>query len=78
MIKLKIGRGEYSITSNDTFMDNGTCVQLTSKKNPRVGSFINPILSKRAVKEISRFKRMQLQHGYGGSVQLFSLDIPQK
>ena len=78
MIKLKIGRGEYSITSDDTFMDNGSCVQLTSKRNRREGSFINPVLSKRAVKEISGFKRMQLQHGYGDEVQLFSLDIPQE
>jgi hypothetical protein len=76
-INLKIGRNEYQITSTDTFLDNQSCVQLTSQsKEPfNWGQRATPILSKRAVKEISVFKRLYLQHGYGDNVQLFSLEI---
>jgi hypothetical protein len=76
-INLKIGRNEYRITSIDTFMDNQSCVQLTSQSKEvfRWGQRATPVLSKRAVKEISNFKRRDLQHGYGEQVQLFSLEI---
>ena len=76
MIKLKIGKVEYSITSRDIFMDDGTVVQLTSQRLIGVGSFTSPVLSKRAVKKISKFKRIQLPHSYRASVQVFNLDIP--
>lgn len=77
-ITLKIGRHEYDITSNDTFMDNGACVQLTSQSQEKVqlgGGRCNPVLSQRALKEIAGIERMQLQHGYGDSVKIFSLNI---
>ena len=80
-IRLKIGRNEYDITSNDTFMDNGACVQLTSQSKEKIqlgGGRCSPVLSKKAVKEISKLERMQLQHGYGSTVQIFSLNITPK
>lgn len=78
MIEIKIGRHKYTITRDDTFMDNGACVQLTSQSLERSswGHRADPALSKRAIKEISKFNRIQLQHGYGDRVQMFSLDIP--
>jgi len=78
MIKLKIGRHEYEITDDDTFMDNGSCVQLTSQSKERWGQQADPVLSKRAVKEIADYERMQLQHGYGSRVQIFSLSVTSK
>ena len=60
MITLKIGKHEYSISDKDKFVDNGSCVQLlTQSKEPSTwGRFPNPVLSKRAVKEIARFERV--------------------
>jgi hypothetical protein len=77
MIKIKVGRHEYEITNSDKFMDNGACVQLLSQSKERVdwGAKPNPVLSKRAVKEISKFTRVQENHNYGGNVQVFSLDV---
>lgn len=76
-IQLKIGRHEYEITSSDQFMDNGSCVQLlTQSKECSVwGKRPTPVLSKRAVKEISEHKRIQRNHNYGNAVQVFSLNI---
>jgi len=77
-ITLKIGRHEYDISSDDTFMDNSHCVQLTSQSKENIdigGGRCNPVLSQRAVKQIASFERMQLQHGYGSNVQIFSLNI---
>jgi hypothetical protein len=75
-ITLKIGRHTYKVTQDDTFMDNGACVTLTSQSLERSswGHQSDPVLSKRAIKEISKFNRIQLQHGYGERVQIFSLD----
>lgn len=78
-ITLKVKRHEYQITSDDTFLDNGSCVQLTSQSKENCFAYSvdrpNPVLSQRTVKEIASFERMQLQHGYGSGVQLFSLNI---
>lgn len=59
LLKLKIGRNVYEITENDRFMDNGYCVQLmTQSKEISVSGFSpNPVLSKKAIKELSEFKR---------------------
>jgi hypothetical protein len=75
LITIKIGRYEYEITFEDVFMDNGACVQLLtqSKENPHCGRRPNPVLSKRVVKEISSFKRIQKKHNYGLGVNVFSL-----
>lgn len=77
-MQLKIGRKIYDISANDTFMDNGSCVLLTSQDSglsSGFGGVYNPVLSKRAIKEIAAFERGQLQHGYGSDIQIFSLNI---
>lgn len=75
MLTLKIGRNEYAITKDDSFMDNGSCVQLlTQSKEPiSWGRQPHPVLSKIATKEIKAFPRMQNEHSYGDKVQVFSL-----
>lgn len=75
---IKIGRHEYKITDSDRFMDNGSCVQLLSqsKEKAHYGSRPSPVLSKKAVKEIEKFKRIQLEHDYKNkNVSVFKLDI---
>lgn len=73
--KLKIGRHEYDITEDDQFMDNKSCVQLLtqSKGSIDMGMRANPILSKRAIKELSVFTRVQHPHRYGNRVSVFSI-----
>jgi len=74
---LKLGRHEYEITRADVFMDNGACVQLLSQSK-EIGGWgrkKTPVLSKRAVKEISCFDRLPKKHKYGDGVAVFSLDV---
>ena len=77
-ITLKIKRNKYKITADDEFMDNGLCIQLLtqSKEMDRWGSRYRPVLSKRAVKEIAIFERIEFAHNYSESVSVFSLVIP--
>ena len=77
MIKIKVGRHDYEISSSDEFMDNGACVQLLtqSKEKSDWGKRPSPVLSKRAIKEISAFNSVQKDHNYGTNVQVFSLDV---
>jgi hypothetical protein len=76
---LKVGRHEYKISREDLFMDNGACVQLLSQSREKVrwGKRHAPILSKRAVKEISKFNKIQKPHRFAGGVdvEVFSLEI---
>lgn len=71
--KLKIGRNTYDISSDDRFMDNGSCVQLLtqSKERSGFGFKAHPVLSKRAVAEISKYKRVR--EVFDGVVVVFSL-----
>lgn len=76
MIALKIGRHEYNVTEDDQFMDNKFCVQLLaqSKEKSSWGHRPSPVLSKKAVKQISVFTRKQILHGYDQEkVRVFSL-----
>jgi hypothetical protein len=75
MITLKIGRHSYTITEIDIFMDNGACVQLLSqsKETPDLGRRPNPVLSKRAIKEMSALTRVQHNHSHGKRVTIFNL-----
>ena len=75
IIKIKVGRFEYEITGEDKFLDNGNCVQLfTQSKEPLDwGHRPNPHLSKRAIKSIGRFERVQHEHDYATKCELFSL-----
>ena len=76
-ITLKIGRHKYQITNSDQFLDNGAIVQLRSQSNEKTcwGKRDNPTLSKRAIKEIAAYNRIDLQHHYPNYCQLFSLEI---
>ena len=74
IIKLKIGRVTYDITAKDEFMDNGKCIQLLTQSNTGLwGRKPNPVLTKKAIKEISVFVRKQVAHDYDGKVDVFSL-----
>ena len=77
MITIKIGRHEYDITSDDKFLDNGACVQLTTQNKERGtwGHHPDPVLSKRAIKEISAFKRIPRKNTYMSEVDVFSIDV---
>jgi len=76
-MEIKIGRHIYEITSEDVFMDNGACVQLLTQSKLRGdwGKTINPLLSKKLVKDLDKFIRVQKKHRYGSTVQIFSLTI---
>jgi len=76
-MNLKIGRHEYIITSKDRFMDNGACIQLLtqSKEKSKWGSIPTPVLSKRAIKEIKKYTKIQHQDHYETGTQIFSLDL---
>ena len=77
MLKLKIGRATYDITDADEFMDNGACVQLLTQSKSSVtwGQRSSPVLSKKAIKEISQFTRRKIQRGYPKNVTVFSLQL---
>jgi len=72
---LKIGRHTYTITEHDLFFDNGACVQLLSqsRESSTQGHRPTPVLSKKAVREIGKHKRIQKKHYYGDKCQLFRL-----
>ena len=77
-MELKIGRNIYTITEKDSFMDNGTCVQLLTQSEERSlwGRKPHSVLSKRAIKEISNYKRVQHKHNYGDmDLQIFNLKM---
>jgi len=61
MLTLKIGRHRYNITGKDRFLDNGACVQLTTQSEERSnwGRRPNPVLSKRAIKELNAYKHVE-------------------
>ena len=74
LTSIQVKRHEYNITTADRFLDNGVCVQLlTQAKQWGEWHKVTPVLSKRAIKEIGRFKRIQHPHNYGSGVEVFSL-----
>ncbi|MEI8659297.1 hypothetical protein [Vibrio sp. Hal054] len=78
-IQLKIGRATYEITATDRFMDNGKCIQLLSqsKECDRWARARTPKLSQRAVREINKFERIELDSAdYRSTVSIFSLKLP--
>lgn len=74
LIRLKIGRYEYEITENDKLMDNGACVQFLTKRGPR-GKWGHKslVLTKKALREIESFRRVEHHHELGEWVKVFSL-----
>lgn len=75
IMNLKIGRHEYEISTKDVFMDNGACIQLCSQSKEKLNwsHRPSPVLSKRVIKKINQFDRLQHRHTYGDGVQIFSL-----
>jgi hypothetical protein len=75
MISIKIGRNTYEISDKDEFLDNKSCIQLITQSKEKLdyGTRPSPILTKRVIKEISAFKRVQLRHSYGTNCELFRL-----
>lgn len=80
MLELKIGRYTYNITEKDLFLDNGSCVQLTTQSQEKSdwGHKPNPILSKRAIKHISKFTQVCVPYysEYVPQAKLFYLEVP--
>lgn len=78
LIELKIGRHKYNINKEDEFMDNGSVVQLLTQSNEKLvwGVRPDPTLSKSAIKEISKFKRVDIPGNYDscGKVSIFRLN----
>lgn len=59
LLTLKIGRFEYDITSADTFMDNGNCIQLLNRRDFRHSvKSSSHVLSKLAAKKLSDFDKV--------------------
>lgn len=78
LLDLKIGRHTYEIDGNDEFMDNGNCVQLLtqSKEKSDWGRKPNPVLSRRADKEIAGFLRLYVEGtSIDSKVKLFKLGL---
>ena len=75
LITLKIGRNSYDVTAETRFMDNGHCVQLLVKNKTmdKWGRGASPKLSKRAIKEISCFVRVEQEHDHDKRVSVFTL-----
>ena len=74
-IKIKIGREYHAFTESDLFIDNGSCVQCTTKKyghGARRSSAGWLRLSKNAIKTLDyECTRVQQEHAHGNSMQLF-------
>lgn len=75
MFELKIGRFTYTITAEDIFLDNGSCVQLLSQSKERLSGIHRPtpVLSKAAVKVTNKYIRKQHVHQHGKWCEVFSL-----
>jgi len=75
LTSIKIKRHVYDITDSDLFMDNGCCVQLMTQSRERAtwGRRPSPVLSKRAVKQIGAFSRVEVPHKYGAHISVFKL-----
>ncbi len=75
-MKLKIGRYEYEIDERDKFLDNGACVQLLTQSKEvdswgRPRAF--PKLSKALAKKISKYNKIDREHGYSEGCRVFSI-----
>lgn len=75
---LTIDRKHYDITTDDRFMDNGSCIQLlTQNKKPMVrfnsrgGSPV--VKTKKALKTICQLEWKDHTHQYGDTVRVFSV-----
>lgn len=73
-LKLIIDRKEYTITKDDRFMDNGSCIQLLTQNKKPYPKGASPIVkTKKALTALLALPRVQHQHGYGDCVSIFSI-----
>jgi hypothetical protein len=74
LVSLKIGRQVYDITEADKFLDNGACVQIITKRGPFDNwRYTTPIVTKKAMRGIGAFARVNHPHKYGSGCTVFSL-----
>jgi hypothetical protein len=74
LVSLKIGRQVYDITEDDKFLDNGACIQIITKRGPfDTWRHTTPILTKKAMREIGAFARVNHPHKYSSGCTVFSL-----
>ena len=72
LIDLKIGRVTHAVTDESVFVDNGATVQLITDRVNRYG-FVWVVLTKKGIKEISKFKRNNVKNGHGSHAKSFTL-----
>jgi hypothetical protein len=74
LISIKIGRRVFNITEADKFLDNGACVSIITR---RIWSGTwhtsTPLMTKKAMREIKAFRRVEHPHKYGSGCTVFSL-----
>lgn len=73
---IKIRNNVYVITGQDRFMDNGACVQLITQRGPWAGwSHAAIVLTKKAIKHISAFERIEMPNSGSGrkDVKIFAI-----
>jgi hypothetical protein len=74
LISLKIGRQVYDITEADRFLDNGACIQILTQRGKYANwHYTTPMMTKKAIREISEFARVNHPHKYGECCTVFSL-----
>lgn len=79
LISLRIGRRTYDITEADRFLDNGACVHiLTQVRRQLVWSIEHQIMTKKALREIAHFTRVEHPHKFQGNCVVFSLTAPSR
>lgn len=74
-MELKICRHKYSITPEDRFMDNGSCVQLLtqSKKRSNWGHKPNPVMPKKSAKDFLGKDLKEYKSEYEDGVRILGI-----
>ena len=74
---LKIGRHTYDITTDDRFMDNGSCMQLLTQSMEKLdwGHRPSPTPSIKAQRLINSFEKTNVEYRHGGLVAEFSIAV---
>ena len=56
-------------------MDNGTCIQLITQKGKWTDyGYTTPVLTKKAIKELKKFKFVEHKHNRGSGISIFSIE----
>ncbi len=64
LIKLKIGRKVFTVTTKSVFADNGSCVQLITDELDMWGDNKWQVLTNKALKEIAPFRSATVKSEY--------------